>query len=186
MKKAREKYLIIQFQQKKDEKSFSELYKAFVDPIYRFIFFKVSNVEVAQDLTSEVFLRCWKDLNKNNSDAVKHFKPYCYKIARNLVIDYYRAGVYKKELQIDQYKNILGKKEIQKEIENKIEVEGLLNIIEILKESYKEIIVLKHIEQLSLSEISKIIDKSPVATRVLLHRANQALKREYEKITQTN
>ena len=75
---------------------------------------------------------------------------------------------------------------VHQKVEARIDSEFVLEFVKKLKESYQEIIILRHIEELSLAEISKILGKSPVSTRVLLHRANQALKREYEQATTTS
>ncbi|MFA6537252.1 MAG: sigma factor, partial [Patescibacteria group bacterium] len=68
MKKAslKEKYLIYKVRQSKDAEAYGKLYDYYVERIYRFIFFKVNNVETAEDLTSEVFLKTWEYINKTN------------------------------------------------------------------------------------------------------------------------
>ena len=101
VKKTREKLLLIKIQQCNDEESFTELYQALVDPIYRFIFFKVNNVELAQDLTAEVFLKGWKQIVDNKSSRIKHLKAFFYTIARNLVVDYYRSAARQREIQLE-------------------------------------------------------------------------------------
>ena len=178
--KAREKYLLLQLQQQPDEASFSEIYEYLVEPLYRFIFFKVSDAERAQDLTSEVFLKCWREL-KEKRVVIKHLRPYFYRTARNLVVDYYRQKSENLPLEaaIDHPSTETG----HQEVEAKIDSDQVLQIVRRLKSSYQEIILLHYVDEMTLSEISQILNKTPVATRVLLHRANQALKREYEQAT---
>lgn len=187
MNKAREKYLLIRIQQHKDAKCFTELYQALVDPIYRFIYFKVNDAETAQDITSEVFLKGWKALTAEESRNVKHLRAFFYTVARNLVIDYYRSAARQKEVELDDSIRE-GIEDIQagEKVHVQIEYQEVLAVIRILKDSYQEVLILRHVEDLSLTEIAKILEKSPVATRVLLHRANQALKREYEKTAKIN
>lgn len=189
MNKTRQKYLLIRIQKYGDAQSFSELYEALVDPIYRFIYFKVNDKELAQDLTSEVFLKSWRQLTtkRTNEQPVKHLKAFIYVIARNRVIDYYRSAQKAKEIPIThQIEQLSGSEEKQEELMAKIDSGYVLNVIQQLKSSYQEILILRHVEELSLSEIAHLLQKTPVATRVMLHRANQALKREYEKTTPNN
>ena len=57
--KFQEKLLLIRLQ-KKDPEAFAQIYDLYVTPIYRFIYFKVSSKQDAEDLTSEVFLKIWQ------------------------------------------------------------------------------------------------------------------------------
>ena len=182
MNKARQKLLLLKIQQEKDENAFTQLYEAFVDQIYRFLYFKTNDVDLAQDLTSEVFIRCWKDL-QNPDRKIDHLKAYIYTVARNRVIDHYRTN--KVLIDIYSLKNVLpdDKPGIADKIDKNISYQEIRKLLTLLKDSYQEILILHHIEELSLREISEVLKKSPSATRVLLHRANKALKREYEKST---
>ena len=73
-----------------DEEAFGQLYDKYVDPIYRFILLRVSNPDEARDLTSEVFLKSWQYLSSAEK-TVDNFKALVYRVARNLVIDFYRS-----------------------------------------------------------------------------------------------
>ena len=179
MNKALEKILLIRIQQGKDPKAFEHLYDKMADPIYRFIFFKVSNVEVAQDLTSDVFLKLWENLVHKDAQ-VKFLKAYIYIIARSAVIDHYRSAQSRKTTDLSETAE-LEAENLSEKLELKLEAESVMKLIEHLKDSYQEILILRHVNQLSLKEIAHVIEKTPVATRVQLHRAQQALKREYEK-----
>ena len=68
---------------------FGHLYDRFIDQIYRFIFLKVQSSQIAEDLTSEVFLKIWtKYLDKGK--PIKHPSSLLYRTARNVLTDYYR------------------------------------------------------------------------------------------------
>lgn len=184
MSKIQEKFLLLKIQHQRDADAFTRLYELLAEPIYRFIFFKVSDSDTAKDLTSEVFIRVWRELTSERVANVKHLKAYVYRIARNIVIDHYRK---KETIVIDTLIEEIEIPELvdnktAKQVEIKIDSEKILKLMNKLKTSYQEILVLRYIEDLAITEIAHIISKSPVATRVLLHRANQALKREYEKV----
>ena len=73
-----------------ENEAFGELYDFYAPKIYRFVRLKVDSQENAQDLTSETFLRTWKYLQKQRKIR-KRFQSLLYKVARNLVIDFYRS-----------------------------------------------------------------------------------------------
>ena len=185
MNKAKEKILLARIQQQQDTQAFGQFYETLVDPIYRFVFFKVSHTELAQDLTSETFLRAWRGLTSPSAIPIRHLRAYVYQTARSLVIDHYRKGAKWREESLDAAAGLMGDVDVHRRAEFLLEAQELFTYIQRLKESYQEILLLKYVEDLSLTEIAPIMGKSPVATRVLLHRAHKALKREYDLIAST-
>lgn len=178
--KAREKFLLLQIQQQADEASFTEVYEYLVDPLYRFIFFKIGDTERAQELTSEVFLKCWRELTAKQTQ-IKHLRAYFYMTARNLVVDFYRQK--SGDVPLETAAEVSSTDETVRAVEVRVDSDRVLQVVRRLKSSYQEVILLHYVDRMSLREISHILQKSAVATRVLLHRANQALKREYEQVT---
>lgn len=164
-----------------DIKSFGEIYDYYITKIYRFIFFKVPSREIAEDLTSEVFTKTLSYLT-NPDKKVKNLQAFLYQTARNLVIDYYRKNNQKEipllqegdenyvpDLMSDQNKS-------KKKIEINLDVIELKKKIKNLKDEYREVIILRYLDEYSIKEIARILDKSNGAVRVLLHRAVKALK----------
>ena len=78
----KEKVLLYKVQIKKDPEAFGELYDFYIEPIYRFVFFKLSNKEDAEDITSEVFLKSWNYLIETEN-KINNFRQLIYTIARN-------------------------------------------------------------------------------------------------------
>lgn len=174
-----EKKIFSEFK-KKNKEVFIEIYDILIDQIYRFIYFKVSNEEDAKDLTSSVFLKCWNHIQENSISDPKTLKPLLYKIARNVVIDHYRKNSNKNIVSLDQAEFTLDlpddKQDQIREFEIKDAYLKLIERMEELKDEYREIIVLKYVEELSVAEIAKILDKSKNNIRVLAHRALKSLK----------
>jgi RNA polymerase sigma-70 factor (ECF subfamily) len=167
---------------KKDKQAFIEIYNLYVDDIYRFIYFKVGHREEAQDISSDVFLKAWDYIVLNKVDKSKNLKALLYKIARNTVVDYYRSK--RDTSPLDSLENTdLNdiKQDPQAITEIKHEYERILKLLNNIKEEYKEVIILKHINELSWDEISQALGKSKGSLRVLLHRATKALEEEDRK-----
>ncbi|MFH1744596.1 MAG: RNA polymerase sigma factor [bacterium] len=170
--------------QQKDRDAFIKTYDLYLDSIYRFVYFKVSNKEEAEDLTSSVFLKTWDYIQNNNISDYKTLKALLYKVARNLIIDYYR----KKNSQSNVGYNAEITEDIldqDQDLYNKVETEFDYKIIERkifeLKDEYREVIILKYINELSISEIAEVIGKSNGNVRVLIYRATNALKKIADK-----
>jgi len=173
-----EKYLLLKFKiNPADAEVYAQLYDIYVDKIYRFVLFKVSNVEEAQDITAEVFLKVWQYIQSHKK--VGNFKALLYQSARNKVIDYYRQKA-KKEMVHDEdlMQNIIDQRgeNLVKEIEVKWEIKSLDHFLRQLKAEYHEVLILKYIEGYSNAEIGNILDKTTSNVRVLSHRALKVLQ----------
>jgi RNA polymerase sigma-70 factor (ECF subfamily) len=172
----KEKYLLFRAKNK-DPEAYALVYDLYADKIYRFIFFKVSNAEEAQDLSSEVFLKTWQYII--DGKEIKNLNAFFYSIARNLVIDHYRKAS-QKEISLSEIENSeehprAEKNEIEK-IAQKIQFDKVTEKLGQLKDEYREIIVLRYIEGMSIGEIAQIVDKKKGTVRVILFRALNALR----------
>lgn len=168
-----------------EKDAFAEVYDFYVVKIFRFVYLKTNSKEVAEDITSEVFMKCWKHikaLQEKLKEEVSEFEtigPLLYTIARNTVIDYYRKkhedniGISDemKEKIADKRQNISEKLIIRQEVEH------IINVIKELRDEYQEVLLLKFVEDLPNGEISKITGKSEGSTRVLIHRALKSLEK---------
>jgi len=185
----KEKYLLAKVKSR-DKEAFAKTYDLYVDHIFRFIYFKVSNKEEAQDLTSAVFLKAWNHIQTKSIIDEKSLRALIYKIARNIVIDYYRENSSKKNIEIDSEEGGLElideKQNPLKEVELKSDLSVLEKNITKLKDEYREIIILRFIEELSISEIANILGKTNGNVRILSYRALRALKELMENQEFTN
>jgi len=162
-----------------NRKIFTQIYDDYVDRIYRFIFFKVNSEEIAQDLCSETFLRGWQSFNKKQE--IENPQAFLYQIARNLVIDHYREKGRTQTVSAD-YALIT---DPGQDLERQALVNSDLDTIKLaltgLKDNYQELVVWHYIDDLSISEIAKMLKKSEGAVRVTLHRALKSLRNNLEE-----
>ena len=161
-------------------KIFSKIYDRYIDKIYRFIFLKVSSQEIAQDLTSETFLRGWESFK--NGTKIENPQAFLYQIARNLVTDHYRekgrTQIVSAEFVpiVDPRQNLEEKSLLNSDIDN------VKMALASLPEEYQDVIIWHYLDDLPIPEIAVMLDRTEEATRVLLSRALQALR---EKLNQT-
>jgi RNA polymerase sigma-70 factor (ECF subfamily) len=173
MNKISEKLLLYRIQAKHDSEAFGKLYDAYVEQIYRFVYFKVSSREEAEDVTAEVFLKTWNYLRENKE--VKSFSGLLYRVARTSIIDLYRSRANEPVL-IGEEIEVGDRGAWYEKLEMKIENEKLILALKKLKQEYQEIIILRFVDELELNEIAEIMNKGAVAVRVTLHRALKKLQ----------
>ncbi|MBT4277222.1 RNA polymerase sigma factor [Candidatus Falkowbacteria bacterium] len=175
MGKIREKILITKIKAG-DKEAFGEFYDLYVDKIYRFIYFKVSRVQEAEDLTSEVFLRVWQ--YARDGVEIENIKAFLYRVSRNAVIDFYRKNYGKETVDLEDHNIIdnLKADNLIEKIDTKAQVKEIIEKLDSIKEEYKEVILLRFVEEYSTKEIAEVMGRSKGATRVLLHRAMEALR----------
>lgn len=178
-RKFKEKQLLQQLKSH-DKEAFIKVYDKYVQDVYRFVYFKVGKKIEAQDLTSMVFLKAWNYIQTNSLTDSKTLRALVYKIARTSIIDYYRESSNKLELSLDDEDHPIDivddAQSLDERVDQKAELSLIYKQLPLLKEEYREVIVLRFIDDLSLEEIADVTGKSRGNVRVILHRAMAALK----------
>lgn len=169
---------IIQHFQNWETQYFSRLYDKYVDDIYRFIYAKTTDVQLAQDLVSEVFMsafsRFWDcDMWKN-----KTLKPWIYTIARNKVIDYYKTQ--KTHSDIWDYLELSLQQDIAQDIDNTDKLQEILSYIQTLKPYQTDIMLLRIWDDLSYVEISQITGESESNCKKIVSRNLQKIAQLFQ------
>lgn len=179
--KISEKILLFKLRVKEDPEAFAKLYDIYVKRIYSFVFFKVANREEAEDITSEVFLKAWRYIQEKKN--IESFSGLLYRLARNAVIDLYRSKTKLKktisseeilENEMDEEEGL--EKDFENKIGDKIEVQRITAALQKLKQEYREVVTLRYVDELEISEIAEITGKGQIAVRITLHRGLKKLK----------
>jgi len=181
MQSSNEQELIAQAQ-RGDEAAVTLLYETYVDAIYEYFSFRVDSKATAEDLTSEVFLRMVRGLASYHDQGFP-FRAWLYRIAANLVIDYYRER--KKGIAAELLDSQAG--DDTDPFDRLVRTEEQLRLrvaIRALPEVYQELLVLRFVENLPHTEIAAIMNKSPEALRAMQYRALKALGEQFGKLDQ--
>ncbi|MDD5172852.1 MAG: RNA polymerase sigma factor [Patescibacteria group bacterium] len=155
-----------------DEQAFTVFYNTYKDRIYRFIYFKVSDREKVYDLVSEVFIKIYDYIKEGND--IDNFQAFLYKIARNLVIDFYRTK--KEEISLTDAPETVSPINLEKEVGDKVAVENVKRYLNKIKPEYREAVHLHFFENFSFSEIADIINQSEGNVRIRVYRGIKQLK----------
>lgn len=157
---------------------FSKIYDEHITAIYRFCYLKVSSRDLAEDLSSEVFLRFWKQLN---SSRIDNDKAFLYGIARNVIADHYR----KKHVPLVSLEgNVLDIAEdpyFTEAVSVRSDMEQVRRALSELNDEYQNLVIWRYLDELSISEIAQIEGKSEESVRVQLHRALSQLRDKLDR-----
>jgi len=175
---------LVKKSQKGDAEAFAQLYEHFVNPIYRYIFFKVKKEDV-EDLTETLFLKAWENIKKYRKKKNTTFKSWIFRIAHNLVVDHYRLT--REHSSLDpRLKETRREANPIERADLTLNNENLKEAIGKLKKSYQQVIILKFINEFSNEEISKTLKKSEGSVRILQFRALKALRHTMEDMGISN
>jgi RNA polymerase sigma-70 factor (ECF subfamily) len=157
------------------EQFFSQIYDEHIDKVYRFVFFKVSNEVLAQDITSETFTRLWKEISFDRE--VKSPSGFLFRIAKNLIIDHYRVKD-QNPTNLDNLDNIIidQKEDILKTIVQNDEMKAITVALGQLNEDTRLAVSMYYIEQQPYSEVARALNRSQGAARVLVSRGMKQLR----------
>ncbi|MFA4942831.1 MAG: RNA polymerase sigma factor [Patescibacteria group bacterium] len=173
---------------KKDKDAFIEAYDLYVDDIHRFVYFKIGNKEEANDLTSIIFLKTWEYIKNNSLTDSRTLRALLYKVARTSIIDYYRQNQVVSSLDDDKHpiEVIDDSQSVIEQINLNSDLEIIRKKLPELKMEYREVIIMRFINDLELEEIAEVTGKTKGNVRVLLFRALKALRELIEEQNKNN
>jgi RNA polymerase sigma-70 factor (ECF subfamily) len=164
-----------------DEEAVSLLYERHVDAIFEYFRYRVDSKTTAEDLTSEVFLRMVRGLGSYRDKGLP-FRAWLYRIAGNLVIDYYRQHKKRDTMALPESYESDDTDPFDRLAIDEEQVRLRL-AIRTLPEDYQDLLVMRFVQELPHTEIAKIMNKSAAALRAMQHRAIKALGEQMEAMS---
>jgi RNA polymerase sigma-70 factor (ECF subfamily) len=173
---------LIQAAQQGDDEACTVLYNRHYDAIYRYCYYRVGNKDLAQDLTSEVFVRMIDKLDTFKARG-RPLLAWLYTIARNLTIDVQRrqGKTVLKPLNEASDLHTGDEEDPSRGMDRKLEAKCLAAALRHLTEEQRQVIILKFMEDLNNSQVAVILGKTEGAVKSLQHRALRALRRAVVK-----
>jgi RNA polymerase sigma-70 factor, ECF subfamily len=173
---------LIQLAQQGDAGACAALYNRHYDAVYRYCYYRVNDVDLAQDLASEVFVRMVQSLDRFRVRG-RPLLAWLYTIARNLVTDMHRQKARATHLPLGGAAQLStdGNGDLARRVDRRLQADCLASALRHLTEEQRQVIVLKFIEDLNNAEIGRLLDKSEGAIKSLQHRALTALRRALER-----
>jgi len=175
-KKKKEKKLLIRVMSS-DKTAFKELFNNYHDTLFRFVFYKIQDQDISEDITQETFLRVWK--SRSTLKPNKSFFSLIAKISSNLCYDHFRHQEVRKRHEptiINQSQSQYNSPE-QEMISDTLQksIEKIVN--NHLPEKCRKVFILSRIEKLPNNEIAQTLDISVRTVENQIYRALKILKK---------
>ena len=174
-----ERELVLQAQAGNSE-AFGQLYDAYMERIYRFVYFRVEDQQTAEDITSQVFLKAWSNLDRFQFSRTPYL-AWLYTIAHNAVIDHYRTRKVTTALDDVQLSQPDHSEAVENDIDLTVEMRSVKSALQTLTDDQQRVLTLKFIEGMSNNEIARHLGKREGAIRALQMRGLQALAKQLEE-----
>jgi RNA polymerase sigma-70 factor, ECF subfamily len=145
------------------------LYKRYAGDVRRFALYLCGDVMMADEITSDTFVRAWMAVDRIRQPTVK---SYLFAIARNIYIDSLRRAA--RDTRLDE---TMPDKRIsaQKHMEQSAEVRAVLKALQQLPEMDRTVLLMRALDEMPYEEIAETLGISVVAARVKIHRARLKL-----------
>jgi RNA polymerase sigma-70 factor (ECF subfamily) len=166
---------LVKLSQHGDEEAFGKLFDILSEPVYRFIYMRVSHKETAEDLLSLTFIKTWKNILKYQERSDAKFTTWLFQISHNIVRDYWRSQ--KKEVPIEEYMEKEYTDNTEELFDTNMQIGKLKESLQLLSENYQNVLTLRFINQLSVQEVADVMGKSNGTVRVMQVRAIKALRK---------
>jgi RNA polymerase sigma-70 factor (ECF subfamily) len=160
-----------------DAEAFGELYDRYVDLVYRYVYYRVGNQALAEDLTSEAFLRALRRITSFTWQG-RDIGAWFITIARNLIADHFKSGRYRMEVATaDMLDADQAEDGPEGAVLDSLTNVALLEAVKQLGAEQQECVVLRFLQGLSVAETALAMGKNEGAIKALQYRAVRALGR---------
>lgn len=163
---------------------FEELVRRYQRPISAYVYRIIGDYESALDLTQEIFIKVYNSLRRYRSEF--KFSTWIYKIAHNSAVDHLRrtstreqsliCGTENEHFELPIESNRLSPEQESERKERRIEIEG---IVRTLPPSYRELITLRHAQDLTYEEIVEVTGLPLGTVKNRLFRAREMMRQHF-------
>jgi len=161
---------------RQDPKAFGELYKLYVEQVFRYLYSRVGNVHEAEDATAQTFLVAFESFDKFRQDG--HFAPWLFTIARNKAMDHFRQR--KNISSIDEAADIPVDNDPLYGVIQSEQTATLSTLIQALPEEDRELLRLRFLAAMSFPEIAHLLHRNEDAVKKSIYRLLARLHSQLE------
>ncbi len=157
-----------------DRRAIGEIYERYFDAIYQFIRWRVDDPAVAEDLTSEVFIKLLSALQSSAAPA-DSLRGWLFRVARNSLYDHYQRPV--PTASLDEALPLATDADTEAQFIRATEVERVQHALRTLAVDQQEVLILRFGQMLNLEATADSMGKSVGAIKSLQFRAINSLRR---------
>ncbi|MFD2083022.1 RNA polymerase sigma-70 factor, ECF subfamily [Actinopolymorpha cephalotaxi] len=162
---------LVELAQRGDAEAFGQLYDHYVPSVYRYVYYRVGTHALAEDITSETFLRALRSLGSFRWQG-RDFGAWLVTIARNLVTDHFKSGRFRLEVATGE---ILDSDSVtagpEDDVLTRLTNEALVEALRRLGPDQQECLVMRFLNGMSVAETAQSLGKSEGAVKQLQLRA---------------
>ncbi len=165
-------------QKHNDKNRFIESYDKYAEAIFRYCLFRVFDREKAKELMQETFTKTWIYLEKGSD--IKNMRAFLYKVAHNLCVNEIMRN---KPFSLDEMMEKVDFNPVDTNTrapEDNSEISLLLEKMDLLGKEERELLTMRYIDDLAISEIAELLHMIPNTISVKIRRAEDSLRKQYK------
>jgi RNA polymerase sigma-70 factor (ECF subfamily) len=170
-----ETWRLVRLAQEGDGEAFGQLYDRYVDTVFRFVYYRVNDRALAEDFTSETFLRALRRISTISYQG-RDIGAWFVTIARNIVLDHMKSARHRLEITTgDTIEGNDREPSPEQAVLESLASENLMEAVRQLGDEQRECVMLRFIQGFSVSETAAVMGKNDGAIKALQHRAVRKL-----------
>ncbi|MDO7485777.1 sigma-70 family RNA polymerase sigma factor [Peribacillus frigoritolerans] len=168
-------------QMKDDESLLDEMMSLYGQDILQLVYSYVKDAVVAEDLTQEIFIKCYKALPTYNQQS--NIRTWLWRIAINHCKDYRKSWYFRKVSTAEEEQEWTSTDNVEEEVIQQDEDRQLAVAVMELPIQYRELIYLHYFQEMKLKEISEITGVKLGTVKTRMRQAKRRLKTYWEEST---
>jgi RNA polymerase sigma-70 factor (ECF subfamily) len=170
---------LIALAKKHNAEALSELYRRHANAIFRYVYYRVADRQVAEDLVGDIFVRALEGLSAYE-DTGSPFEAWLYRIAHARVVDHYRRQAVRRSAPLDEHAAASDDTDPYQQAADRHDVRRAWEAIFYLTDEQQQVISLRFIAGYSIAEVARALGKTEGAVKALQHRGLASLRRLLE------
>lgn len=159
------------------KEQFSTIYDNYAEELLSFVFFKVNDKDLTEDIVADTFAKLWHKMA--DGEVLRNARALLYLMARSLIVDYYRKKSIRHDIPLeDVVDTLIAEGSLVFDIDTKAGYDEVMRVMYLIKPQYTDILLLHYVQELSIHEIADILSETENNIRVRLHRAVQSIRKK--------
>lgn len=156
---------------------FRQIFDTHYDAIRNFLYYKLGDIDLAEDLAQEVFIKAWEKREEIRPDTAHHL---LFTIANNLAINHFKSAKARFEFRLNEHTVHITQESPQYEMEKDEFAKELQDAISALPEKQRTVFLMNRIDELTYREIAQRLELSVKAVEKRMHEALEFLMNKIE------
>jgi RNA polymerase sigma-70 factor, ECF subfamily len=154
-----------------DSAAFATLYRRYLDRVYGYAFYQLGDHHDAEDVTERTFMAALRAL-PDFHDQGSTFRAWLFRIAHNTIANAHRSRARRRTEPLpDDFQPAAPNADPAGQVALADELHEVRRVVAQMPDDRRQVILLRFVDDLSTAEIAEVLDRSPGAVRVLLHRS---------------